>query len=141
MSISALNSLKSTYQRTETMSFSFQPVYPDGTIATTGVALLTLARPGGGIVTLTTVYSSGSQTFNATYKTSATNVTGMWTASLAVNAYADAWGNSGPSTILTNTPQMVPATLTITVAATTYVPIGQKVRLKDTVSYQDGQTL
>jgi len=141
MSISALNSLKSIYQRTETMSFSFQPVYPDGTIASTGVALLTLARPGGGSVTLTTVYSSGSQTFNATYKTSATNVTGMWTASLAVNAYADAWGNSGPSTILTNTPQMVPATLTITVAATTYVPIGQQVRLNATVSYPDGTTL
>ena len=29
MSISALNSLKSTYQRTETMSFSFQPIYPE----------------------------------------------------------------------------------------------------------------
>jgi hypothetical protein len=79
MSISSLNSLKSIYQRTGTMSFSFQPIYPDGTIASTGVALLTLARPSGGNVTLTTASSSGSQTFNATYKTSATNVTGTWT--------------------------------------------------------------
>src|SRR5205807_2646383 len=126
MSISSLNSLKSIYQRTETMSFSFQPIYPDGTIASTGVALLTLARPGGANVTLTTASSSGSQTFNATYKTSATNVTGTWTASLASNAYADAWGNSGPSTKLTSTPQLVPATLSINVAATTYVPIGQQ---------------
>jgi hypothetical protein len=141
MTISSLNSLKSSYQRTETMSFSFRPVYPDGTIAFTGVALLTLARPVGGNVTLTTTYSSGSQTFNATYKTSVTNVTGTWTASLAVNAYADAWGNSGPSTKLTNTPQMVPATLAISISASTYVPIGQQVRLNATVTYPDGTTL
>jgi PKD repeat protein len=141
MSISSLNSMKTTYQRTETMSFSFRPVYPDGTIASTGVALLTLARPGGGNVSLTTVYSGGSQTFNATYKTSVANVTGTWTASLAVNAYADAWGNSGPSTKLTNTPQLVPATLTINVAATSYVPIGQQVKLNATVTYPDGTTL
>ena len=141
MSISNLNSLKGIYQRTETMSFSFQAVYPDSSIASTGVALLTLARPGGGNVTLTTVYSSGSQTFNATYKTSVTNVTGIWTASLAANSYADAWGNSGPATVLTNNPQLVPATLTINVAATTYVPIGQQVKLNATVSYPDGTTL
>ena len=141
MSIATLNSLKSTYQRTETMSFSFQPVYPDGTIASTGVALLTLSRPGGGSVTLTTAYSSTSQTFNATYKTSVTNVTGTWTASLAANGYADAWGNSGPTSILTNNPQLAPATLTINVAATTYVPIGQQVKLNATVSYPDGTTL
>jgi hypothetical protein len=141
MTISSLNSLKSSYQRTETMSFSLRPVYPDGTIASTGVALLTLARPGGANVTLTTTYSIASQTFNATYKTSVTNVTGTWTASLAVNAYADAWGNSGPSTRLTNAPQMVPATLTIGIAATTYVPIGQQVKLNATVTYPDGTTL
>ncbi|HVH14607.1 MAG TPA: PKD domain-containing protein [Candidatus Angelobacter sp.] len=141
MSIAALNSLKSIYQRTETMSFSFQPVYPDGTIASTGVALLTLTRPGGGSVILTTAYSGASQTFNATYKTSVTNVTGSWTASLAANAYSDAWGNSGPTTKLTNTPLMVPATLTINIVATTYVPIGQLVKLNATVSYPDGTTL
>ena len=141
MSISNLNSLKTIYQRTETMSFSFQAVYPDSSIASTGVALLKLARPGGGNVTLTTVYSSVSQTFNATYKTSVTNVTGTWTASLAANAYADAWGNSGPSAILTNNPQLVPATLTISVAATSYVPIGQQVKLNATVAYPDGTTL
>lgn len=141
MSILTLNSLKNIYQRTETMSFSFQPVYPDGSIASTGVALLTLARPGGANLTLTTTYSSASQTFNATYKTSVTNVTGSWTASLAVNAYADAWGNSGPSTVLTNSPQLVPATLTINVAATSYVPIGQQVKLNATVTYPDGTTL
>jgi PKD repeat protein len=141
MTISSLNSLKSTYQRTETMSFSFRPIYPDGTIASTGVALLTLARPGGGNVTLTTTYSSGSQTFNATYKTSVTNVTGTWTASLGTFAYADAWGNSGPSAKLTSTPLMVPASLTINIAATSYVPIGQQVRLNATVTYPDGTTL
>jgi plastocyanin len=141
MSVSSLNSVKSTYQRTDTMSFSFQPVYPDGTIASTGVALLTLARPGGGNVTLTTTYSSASQTFNATYKTTATNMTGTWTASLAVNGYTDAWGNSGPSTIVTNAPQLVPATFVIDVSATTYVPIGQQVKLNATILYPDGSAL
>jgi PKD repeat protein len=141
MSISSLNSPRSAYQRTETMSFSFQAIYPDGTIASTGVALLTLARPGGGNVTLTSVYSSGSQTLNATYKTSVTNATGTWTASLAANAYADAWGNSGPSAKLTNTPMLVPAALAINVLATTYVPIGQLVRLNATIIYPDGTTL
>src|SRR5438132_11245263 len=141
MSISAMNSLKSTYQRTETMSFSFQPIYPDGTSASTGFALLTVSRPGGGNVSLTTVYSSGSQTFNATYKTSTTNATGTWTASLAANAYADAWGNSGPNTKLTNTPQLAPATLTINVAATTYVTLRQQIKLNTTVTYPDGTTL
>jgi len=141
MTVSSLNSMKSSYQRTETMSFSFRPVYPDGTFASTGVALLTLARPGGGNVTLATAYSSASQTFNATYKTSVTNVTGTWTASLAVNAYADAWGNSGPSARLTNAPLLVPATLTISIAATSYVPIGQQVRVNATVTYPDGTRL
>src|SRR5437762_14144818 len=90
---------------------------------------------------MTTVYYSGSQTNNDTYKTSGNNTTSTWTAYLAANAYADAWGNSGPSTKLTNTPQLVPATLTINVGATTYVPIGQQVKLNATVSYPDGTTL
>lgn len=141
MSISSLNSVKSSYQRTETMSFSFQPTYPDGSIASTGVGLITLARPGGGNVTLTTAYSSPSQTFNATYKTSATNVTGTWTGSLAVNGYADAWGNSGPSAKVASTPQLVAATFTIVVSATTYVPIGQQVKFNATIGYPDGTIL
>src|SRR5438445_7447349 len=36
---------------------------------------------------------------------------------------------------------MVPATLTISTAATTYVPIGQQVRLNATLTYPDGTTL
>src|SRR5439155_27262806 len=53
----------------------------------------------------------------------------------------DAWGNSGPSGKQANTPQLVPATLTINVAATSYVPIGQQVKLNATVTYPDGTTL
>jgi chitodextrinase len=36
---------------------------------------------------------------------------------------------------------MVPATLTINIAATSYVPIGQQVKLNATVTYPDGTTL
>src|SRR5207245_3005183 len=50
MSIHGITSSKSRYQRTETMKFYFQPVYADASIATTGVALLTLARATGGNV-------------------------------------------------------------------------------------------
>jgi PKD repeat protein len=42
---------------------------------------------------------------------------------------------------LTNTPQLVPAILSINIAATTYVPIGQQVKLNATVTYPDGTTL
>jgi PKD repeat protein len=141
MSISALNSLKSSYQRTETMSFSFQPLYPDGTIASTGAALITLARPNGVNVTLTAAYSGGSQTFNATYKTSTDNQTGTWKATLATKAFTDAYGNSGPSTTLANSPQLVAATLTLSVVATNYVPIGQQVKFNATITYPDGTGL
>jgi len=141
MSISTLGSAKSIYQRTETMSFSFQPVYPDGTIASTGVALLNLARPGGTNLTLTTTYSSASQTFNATYKTSMYNQTGTWTASLAANAYADAYGNAGPKSGLVNTPQLIPAILRIDANVTTYVPVGGQFKLNATITYPDGTGL
>ena len=141
MSISTLGSARSIYQRTETMSFSFQPVYPDGTIASTGVALLNLARPGGTNLTLTTTYSSASQTFNATYKTSMYNQTGTWTASLAANAYADAYGNAGPKSGLVNTPQLVPAILRIDANVTTYVPVGGQFKLNATITYPDGTGL
>src|SRR5881397_3330951 len=40
MIVSSITSVKSVYQRTETMSFSSQPTYPDGSIPSTGVALL-----------------------------------------------------------------------------------------------------
>ncbi len=141
MSISSLTSQKAIYQRTETMSFSFQPVYPDGTIASTGVAVMTLSNPSGVSVSLTTVYSSPSQTFNATYKTSIDNETGTWNATLGSNAFSDAWGNSGPSAKVTSTPLLAPARFTINVVATTYVPIGQQVQFNATILYPDGSIL
>ncbi len=72
-SIASIASAKSAYQRTETMNFSFQPLYPDGTIASTGVALLTLERPDRVNATLTATNDNSSQTFRASFKTSAYN--------------------------------------------------------------------
>jgi len=141
MTVSSLASSQSIYQRTETMSFSFQPLYPDGTSASTGVALLTLARPDGTNITLTTTYSSGSRTFNATYKTSVDNETGIWTATLGANGYSDNWGNTGPSAKLTNTPQLVPASFTMNVVATPFVAIGQQLKFNATITYPDGSAL
>jgi hypothetical protein len=141
MSVSGITSLKSTYQRTETMRFSFQPIYPDGSIASTGVALLTLARPSGASLTLTATFDSVAQAFSASYKTSVDNQTGTWTATLAGHAFNDADGNSGPSTTITNNPQLAPATLSINVNANTDVAVGQDIRFNATITYPDGTVL
>src|SRR5436189_2103659 len=141
MTISTLTSSKTTYQRTETMSFSLQPSYPDGSLANTGIGLLTLAPPTGTNITLTANYDSLSQSFIATYKTFLDNQTGTWTATIAAHAYGDGYGNAGPSTVLANTPQLIPATLTININATSYVPIGQQVKFNATITYPDGTSL
>jgi len=137
MIMSSIISVKSTYQRTDTMRFSFQPTYPDGSIASTGAALLTLARLGGS-VTLTATYDSTSQTFGATYQTSVDNQTGTWTASLGGHAYSDAYGNNGPGTIVANTPQLTPAALSISVTANTTIAVGQRLKFNATITYPDG---
>src|SRR5690349_8391159 len=138
MSISGIASIKSTYQRTQTMKFSFQPVYPDGSIPTTGVGLLTLARPTNGNVTLTATYDSMSQTFNASYTTSISNETGIWTATLTGHAYSDAFGNTGPGLKITNSPQLTTANLSIIVTANTSIGVGQQLKLNATIAYPDG---
>ena len=141
MSIAGINSIKSTYQRSETMKFSFQPVYPDGTFPTTGVALLTLASPTGSNVTLTATYDSLTQTFSASYATSITNQTGIWAAILTGHAYSDAYGNTGPGLKVTNSPQLTPASLNISVTASTSIGVGQQLKFNATMAYPDGTTL
>jgi hypothetical protein len=141
MSIAVITSLKSTYQRTETMNFSFQPTYQDGSIASTGVGLITLARPNGVNVTLTCTYDSATQTFKTSYRTSVDNQTGTWAASLAGHAYSDAYGNTGPGTRLTNSPQLAPATLAISVATNANVAVGQQLKFNATITYPDDTTL
>lgn len=139
MIISSITSLKSIYQRAETMSFSFQPNYPDGSTSSTGVGLLTLAGPSGKGVTLTATYASASQTFEAFYQTMLDNQTGTWTASLGGHAYSDAYGNNGPGVIVTTTPQLttVPLTVSVTTKNTT-IAVGQLLRFNATVRYPDG---
>lgn len=141
MTISSITSLKSSYQRTETMDFFFQPTYPDGSIPSTGVALLTLTRPNGNAVTLTATYDSASQTFEATYQTSIYDQAGTWTASLGGHAYSDAYGNNGPGTTVTNTPQLTPIPLTITVTTNSTIAVGQQLKFNATITYPDGTIL
>jgi len=138
MVVSSITSLKSSYQRTETMRYSFQPTYPDGSFASTGVALLTLASPGSNSVTLTATYDSTFQTFSASYQTSVDNQTGTWTASLGGHAYSDAYGNNGPGTLVTNTPSLTPAALSISVTANTTIAVGQLLKFNATITYPDG---
>lgn len=141
LTVSGISSARTTYQRTDTMKFSFQPVYPDGTtIASTGLGLLTLTGPNGKKVTLTATYDSIAQTFNATYATSATNQTGAWTLSLAARGYSDAINpsNSGPANPVSTTVQLSLATLSVTVSTNTSPSVGQQLRLNVTLAYPDG---
>ncbi len=130
-----------SYLRTETMQFSFQPTYPDMSLPSTGVGLLTLARPSGGKITLTAIYNGNAQTFNANYTTSTINETGVWTVTLWARAYSDAYGNTGPGAAVSNTPQLTPATLAITVTTNTNIAVGQQLKFNATVTYPDDTTL
>jgi PKD repeat protein len=137
MSISALTSSKASYQRTETMKFSFKASYPDGQYANSGTALLSLASPGGNRLSLTAVYDSVAQTFNATYKTFFNNQTGIWTASLGVNGFDDGFGNNGPSTLVSTSPQLQPASFAITITSKSYFAIGEQIKFNATIQYPD----
>lgn len=141
MSVGAITLFKPIYQRTETMRFSFQPTYPDGTLPSTGVGLLTLSTPGGGRITLTATYNGNAQTFGANYTTSVANQTGTWTVTLPARAYSDAYGNAGPGINIANTLQLTPATLTVDVVTNTNVAVGQQLRFNATVEYPDGTAL
>src|SRR5712691_9734824 len=138
MSVSALSASKSSYERTETMKFSFTARYPDGQYASSGTALVLLTGAGGNSVSLSTVYDSVAQTFNATYKTLPSNQTGTWTASLGVNGFDDGFGNTGPSlTPVTTSPQLQLATLTITITSKSYFAIGEQIKFNATIQYPD----
>ncbi|OLB68634.1 hypothetical protein AUI06_10505 [archaeon 13_2_20CM_2_52_21] len=141
MSVAAILSFKPIYQRTETMQYSFQPIYPDGSLPSTGVGLLTLATPSGSRTTLTATYDGSTQTFNASYVTTMTNQTGVWTVTLGARAYSDAYGNTGPGTNIMNAPQLAPAALTIDVTTNTNIAVGQQLKFNATVEYPDGTTL
>ncbi len=142
MSIASISSLQTTYQRTETMEFSFQPAYPDGSIASSGVGLLTLARPDRVNVTLTATYDSATQSFTTSYKTSADNQTGTWSATLTGHGYSDAYGNSGPGTILTSASQVTPAALMVNVVMDrTSYQVGEQIKFNATITYPDGTIL
>ncbi len=141
MSIASLTSSSSSYQRTQTMKFSFRPLYPSGENATTGAGILTLTRPDRTNITLTASYDGATQTFSATYKTFLDNQTGTWTASLPKNGYGDGYGNLGPNVILTTSPQLQPATFSFTITANSYFLAGHPVRFNATIQYPDGTNL
>jgi PKD repeat protein len=141
MSIASISSSSSSYQRTQTMKFSFQPKYPSGEIASTGAGLITLARPDRKNVTLTALYDGPTQTFVAQYTTSFDNQTGTWNATLSRNGYGDSYGNLGPDKAVSSLPQLSPATFAIAINANNYFSSGQTVTFNATIHYPDGSTL
>lgn len=139
MSIPTLSSSQSIFQRTETMRFSFQPVYPSGEIASTGLGVVMLARPDGTSITLPASYDSGTQSFVSNYKTSTTNQTGTWTASL-LSSYDDGFGNRGPTVMVSTSTQLQPATISISITTKTTFAV-EPIRFNATIQYPDGSTL
>src|SRR5712691_2440164 len=137
MSIPTLTSSQASYQRTQTMKFSFSALYPDGQYANSGTALVTLTGAGGNSVSLTAIYDSVTATFDATYKTLPSNQTGTWTASLGVNGFDDGFGNTGPGTAVTTSPQLQPATLTVTITSKSYFAISEQIKFNATIQYPD----
>lgn len=139
MMVQSITSWKNVYQRTDALRFTFQPKYPDGSIASTGVALMILTRPDRGNTTLAATYDSTTQMFTVSYLTTPANETGTWTASLSGHAYSDAYGNNGPGTIVTSSPQLTTAALSVSVSTSgTSVNVGQAIRFNATVAYPDG---
>jgi PKD repeat protein len=141
MTIPVLSSSQSSYQRTQTMQFSFEPTYPDGSNATTGSANVTLTDPTGLSVYLTAIYNNAAKEFIATYKSLVGDNLGTWNATIAPNGYDDGNGNLGPNKSLTTLPQLIVATLTINATVTSYVAVGQQLKLNATITYPDGSTL
>lgn len=141
MTVATISSSKPIYQRTETMTFSFQPVYPDGSNATTGTAVITLTNPTGAELNLTAPFDALARTFKASYKTSPVNGTGTWNATLVPTTFNDGFGNTGPTKPLTSLPQLTVANLAISASATSYVGIGQQLQLNATITYPDGTAL
>ena len=141
VTIASIMSQKSSYQRTDTMMYSFQPKYPDGTVPSTGVGLINLMNPNRRNVTLTATYDPSTQTFNATYKTTAMNQTGAWTASLASHAFTDAFSNSGPYQRVSNSPQLTIAALSVLVTTGTNFVLGQQAKFNASITYPDGSVL
>ena len=141
VTISSLTSSKSTYQRTETMRFSFRAVYPDNSNATTGSGIITLTRSDRSRFNITATYSGGAQDFVASYTTSSTDVTGNWNATMGVNWFDDSAGNTGPSSSITTLPQLTAATLAVSANVTNLVGIGQSLKLNATIVYPGGSEL
>lgn len=141
MTVTSIGSLKPSYQRNETMRFFFQPTYPDGSIPSTGAGLLSLARPDGTTVTLTATYDFIFQTFDASYQTSVTDEAGGWTVSVGGHAYSDAYGNSGPGILVSNTPQLTTIPLTVSVTSNTTIAVNQQIKINANVAYPNGAAL
>ncbi len=138
MSISGIPPSSSSYQRTQTMDFSFQAVYPSSEFADTGVGLVRLARPDGVNITLTATYDSIRQVFVAKYKTSPTNQTGTWTASLRPGAFDDGWGNTGPVSPVSATTQLQPASFSVSITIKPYFVVNEQIKFNATLQYPDG---
>src|SRR5439155_1388753 len=117
MSVATIAIFKPIYQRTESMRFSFQPTYPDASLPSTGVGLLTLATPSGYLLYSRTpaINDSVPMVFDTTlglwvgsYTARSTDAGGLW--SLVVKASdSPSPANTGTATRAINIQNNPPA--------------------------------
>lgn len=142
MAIGAISTNRSIYSRTETVRVSFEPIYPSLQNATTGSANVTLIRPSSTTFNIRATYDPASLEFVANYKTTISDLTGTWTARLAVSSFDDGNGNKGPSSPVTTSFTLGAAVLSVstTLSKASYA-INEQIPFNATISYPDGSAL
>ena len=99
VSISQLAANVTQLQGSQIASFSFTPVYPDGSQARTGTTTIRVVEPDG--ITIHPISMSYNTTINAfqgTYRIASNSPPGGWAAIIDANSFSDGYGNMGPST-------------------------------------------
>lgn len=123
VTISRLWASRSSVQRSQMMEFRFNATYLNGVLVSSGAALVRITEPDGVTSHLATAsYDSTMQTFRAFYAIPLTSQAGIWTAIVDVKSFSDGLGNGGPLGAAVAGFAVQPASLAVSVVAssTTY---------------------
>jgi len=98
VSISQLTTNSPALQGSQTLSFSFTAVYPDGSQAKTGTTTIRVVEPDGVTIHLVSMsYNTTVNSFEGTYRIASSGPLGSWVTLIDVNSFDDGYGNMGPT--------------------------------------------
>ena len=101
--------------RSEIQQFIFNATYLDGQQAATGLAQIILTEPDGTTNHIVTAhYDTVAKTLVSTFPTTLSSNVGLWTATLRADSYDDGYGNGGPSSPISTSFDLLPASLNVT---------------------------